>query len=109
MYLFEGKSVEELTKTLYATLPNYVCLETALKHARAIVEGLLERGIETGGVIHAEIKRMWFASRGNKFDGGNRNIRIHVEEGHVDVKIKDPWAETLDYTFLCQDVFLSTS
>ncbi|MEM0341534.1 MAG: hypothetical protein QW387_02190 [Desulfurococcus sp.] len=95
-YLFEGKSVEELVKALYNILPNYIYLETALKQARAIVEGLLEKEVETGRVIHAEIKRMWFANRGNKFDGGNRNIRIHVRENHVVVKIRDPWGGWLE-------------
>ena len=41
--LFDGKSIDELTKEFYNILPNYIYLETALKQAKTIVEGLLER------------------------------------------------------------------
>jgi len=41
--LFDGKSVDELTKEFYNVLPNYVYLETALKQAKTIVDGLLDR------------------------------------------------------------------
>ena len=41
--LFNVKSVDELTKEFYNVLPNYVYLETALKQAKTIVDGLLDR------------------------------------------------------------------
>ncbi|QXJ31046.1 hypothetical protein [Saccharolobus shibatae] len=89
--LFEGRSVEELTKSLYNTLPNYIYLETAITQAKTIVEGLLDR--EKGEIIHAKVKKFWFASRGNKADKGNRNVKFHVEEGHVVVRVRDPWSK----------------
>ena len=46
--LFEGRSVEELTKSLYNVLPNYIYLETALKQAKTIVEGLINKEDEKG-------------------------------------------------------------
>jgi len=91
--LFDGKSIDELTKEFYNILPNYVYLETALKQAKTIVDGLLERENEKGEIIHARIRRFWFASRGNKSDKGNRNIKFHVLEDHVLIKVKDPWGK----------------
>jgi len=91
--LFDGKSIDELTKEFYDILPNYVYLETALKQAKTIVDGLLEREDEKGEIIHAKVKRFWFASRGNKSDKGNRNIKFHVLEDYVSIKVKDPWGK----------------
>jgi len=89
--LFDGKSIDELTKEFYNILPNYIYLETALKLAKTIVDGLLER--EKGKIIHARIRKFWFGSRGNKSDKGNRNVKFHVLEDHVEVKVKDPWGK----------------
>jgi hypothetical protein len=91
--LFDGKSVDELTKEFYNILPNYIYLETALKQAKTIVDGLLEREEEKGKIIHARIRKFWFGSRGNKSDKGNRNVKFHVLEDHVEVKVKDPWGK----------------
>jgi predicted transposase len=91
--LFNGKSVDELTKEFYDVLPNYVYLETALKQAKTIVDGLLEREEEKGEIIHARIRRFWFASRGNRADKGNRNVKFHVFEDHVEIKVKDLWGK----------------
>ncbi|MEJ2775384.1 hypothetical protein WIW90_04000 [Sulfolobaceae archaeon RB850M] len=91
--LFDGKSVDELTKDFYNILPNYVYLETALKQAKIITDGLLEREEERGEIIHARIRKFWFASRGNKSDKGNRNIKFHVLKDHVEIKVKDPWGK----------------
>jgi predicted transposase len=91
--LFDGKSVDELTKEFYNVLPNYVYLETALKQAKTITDGLLEREDEKGEIIHARIRRFWFGSRGNKSDKGNRNIKFHVFQDHVEVRVKDPWGK----------------
>jgi transposase, putative, N-terminal domain len=41
--LLDGESIDELTREFYNVLPNYIYLETALKQAKTIVEGLLER------------------------------------------------------------------
>jgi len=91
--LFDGKSVDELTKEFYNILPNYIYLETALKQARTIVDGLLEREEEKDKILHAKIRKFWFASRGNKSDKGNRNVKFHVLEDHVLIKVKDPWGK----------------
>jgi predicted transposase len=91
--LFDGKSVDELTKEFYNVLPNYIYLETALKQARTITDGLLDREDEKGEIIHARIRRFWFGSRGNKSDKGNRNIKFHVLKDHVEIKVKDPWGK----------------
>jgi predicted transposase len=89
--LFDGKSVDELTKEFYDVLPNYVYLETALKQAKTITDGLLDR--EKDKILHAKIKRFWFGSRGNKSDKGNRNVKFHVFQDHVEVRVKDPWGK----------------
>ena len=91
--LFEGRSAKELTKSLYDVLPNYIYLETAITQAKTIVEGLSEREEEKGEIIHAKVKKFWFASRGNKADKGNRNVKFHVEDAHVLIKVKDPWSK----------------
>jgi predicted transposase len=91
--LFDGKSVDELTKEFYNVLPNYIYLETALKQAKTIVDGLLDREDEKSEIIHARIRRFWFGSRGNKSDKGNRNIKFHVLEDHVLIKVKNPWGK----------------
>jgi transposase, putative, N-terminal domain len=91
--LFDGKSVDELTKEFYNILPNYIYLETALKQARTITDGLLDREDEKGKIRHARIRKFWFGSRGNKSDKGNRNIKFHVLEYHVLIKVKDPWGK----------------
>jgi predicted transposase len=89
--LFDGKSIDELTKEFYNILPNYIYLETALKQAKTIVDGLLDR--EKDKILHAKVKRFWLASRGNKSDKGNRNVKFHVFQDHVEVKVKDPWGK----------------
>jgi predicted transposase len=91
--LFDGKSIDELTKEFYNILPNYIYLETALKQAKTIVDGLLEREEEKDKILHAKIRKFWFASRGNKSDKGNRNVKFHVFQDHVEVKVKDPWGK----------------
>jgi predicted transposase len=90
--LFDGKSVDELTKEFYNILPNYVYLETALKQAKTIVDGLLDREEEKDKILHAKIKRFWFGS-GEKSDKGNRNVKFHVLKDHVEVRVKDPWGK----------------
>jgi len=74
------------TKGLYNILPNYIYLESAYKQAKLVWEGLRE----TGGEI-AHVRKFWIASRGNRFDRGNRNIRLIPQENHFDVLIKYPW------------------
>jgi predicted transposase len=91
--LFDGKSIDELTKEFYNILPNYVYLETALKQAKTIRDGLLDREDEKGEIIRARIRRFWFGSRGNRADKGNRNVKFHVLEDHVEVRVKDPWGK----------------
>jgi hypothetical protein len=50
---------------------------------------LLDR--EKDKILHAKIKRFWLGSRGNKSDKGNRNVKFHVFQDHVEVRVKDPW------------------
>jgi len=89
--LFDGKSIDELTKEFYNILPNYIYIETALKQAKTIVDGLLDR--EKDKILHAKVKRFWLGSRGNKSDKGNRNVKFHVFQDHVEVRVKDPWGK----------------
>jgi len=91
--LLNGKSIDELTREFYNVLPNYIYLETALKQAKTIVDGLLDIEEEKDKILHAKIKKFWLASRGNKSDKGNRNVKFHVFQDHVEVKVKDPWGK----------------
>ena len=89
--LWRGYSHREATKILYDTLPNYVYLETAYKNARAIAENIrfYEENFSKNRVL-ADIRRFWLASRGNKWDKGNRNIKLIPMENHFEVLIKYP-------------------
>ena len=68
---------KEVTKILYNILPNYVYLETAFKNAKAIAENIrfYEESFGKNKVL-ADIRRFWIAIRGNKWDKGNRNIKL---------------------------------
>jgi len=77
---------------LYDMLPNYVYLETAYKNAKAIAENISfyeEHSFKNR--ILADIHRFWLASRGNRYDKGNRNIKLVPRESYVGVLIKYPW------------------
>lgn len=86
---FQGVSTNKATKILQKTLPNYVYTETAYKNSTAIVEGI--KFHENGVRLHAEINKLWIASRGNKYDKGNRNVKLEVKDDHVEVRIKYPY------------------
>lgn len=84
--VLKGVPQVEVCRKLYNILPNYVYLETAYKNAKAIVEGLKE----TSG-SKCEIRRFWVSSRGNRFDYGNRNIKLMPRDGFFEVLIRCPW------------------
>jgi predicted transposase len=90
--LFDGKSVDELTKEFYNILPNYVYLETALKQAKTIVDGLLgrERRIR---FCTLRLRGSGLVVGGNRADKGNRNVKFHVFQDYVEVRVKDPWGK----------------
>ncbi|QIW25329.1 hypothetical protein EWF20_06780 [Sulfolobus sp. S-194] len=79
-----GVSLNEAVKQLYNIIPYAFYAETAYKQALALVEN-------KGSKV--EIKRRWIACRGNKNDKGNRGIKFHVLEDHVEVRVKDPWGK----------------
>ncbi|MGC9112885.1 hypothetical protein [Acidilobus sp.] len=78
-----GVSLNEAVKELYKVIPYASYAETAYKQALALVEN---------GGRKVEIKRRWVACRGNKSDEGNRGIKFHVLEDHVEVRVRDPWS-----------------
>jgi len=79
-----GVSLNEAVKDLYNIIPYAFYAETAYKQALAIVEN-------NGNKV--EIRKKWIACRGNKSDKGNRGIKFHVLDDHVEVKAKDPWGK----------------
>ena len=84
----KGISEKEIIKTIYNYVPNYVYAESILKQAKAIVESLKF----TNGKS-AFINRPYIYSRGNKYDKGNRNIKL-VSTGRVLIKYHDgSWIE----------------
>jgi len=90
--VWRGYSHTEVTKLLYDMLPNYVYLETAYKNAKAIAENINFYEEYSGkNMILANIHRFWLASRGNKYDKGNRNIKLIPRENYFEVLIKYPW------------------
>ncbi len=90
--IWKNYSHKEATKMLYGVLPNYIYLETAYKNARAIIENIkfYEEDIGKDKIL-AYIHRFWIASRGNKWDRGNRNIKLIPMENYFEVLIKYPW------------------
>lgn len=80
----KGVPLSNAVKELYKVIPYAFYVETAYKQALALVEN-------KGNKV--EIKRRWVACRGSKADKGNRGIRFHVLEDHVEVKVKDPWGK----------------
>jgi len=90
--IWGGRTHKEVTKLLYNILPNYVYLETAFKNAKAIAENIrfYEESFGKNKVL-ADIRRFWIASRGNKWDKGNRNIKLIPKDSYFEVLIKYPW------------------
>ncbi len=90
--IWRGCTHKEATKLLYGILPNYVYLETAFKNAKAIAENIrfYEESFGKNKVL-ADIRRFWIASRGNKWDKGNRNIKLIPKDSYFEVLIKYPW------------------
>jgi len=78
----KGVSLNDAVKELYNIIPYAFYAETAYKQALALVNG-----------NKVEIKKRWIACRGNKADNGNRGIKFHVFQDHVEVKVKDPWGK----------------
>jgi predicted transposase len=80
----KGVSLNDAVKELYNIIPYAFYAETAYKQALALVEN-------NGNKV--EIRKRWIACRGNKSDNGNRGIKFHVLEDHVEIKVKDPWGK----------------
>jgi predicted transposase len=80
----KGVSLNDAVKELYKIIPYAFYAETAYKQALALVEN-------NGNKV--EIRKRWIACRGNKSDKGNRGIKFHVLEDHVEVRVKDPWGK----------------
>jgi predicted transposase len=77
-----GVPLNDAVKELYKVIPYAFYAETAYKQASALVKN-------NGNKV--EVKGRWLACRGSKADKGNRGIKLHVLEDHVEVRVKDPW------------------
>jgi len=80
--------MKDATKKLYQILPNYIYLESAYKHAKLIVEGCK---FNNGNPKHVHVKKLFIVSRGNKYDKGNRNVKLIPDKGFFKALIKYPW------------------
>ena len=67
-------------------------LETAYKNAKAIVENIkfFEENSEKNKIL-TDIRRFWIASQGNKWDKGNRNVKLVPRDAYIEILIKYPW------------------
>ena len=72
----KGVSLNNAVKELYKIIPYASYAETAYKQALALVEN-------KGSKV--EIKKRWIVCKGNKSDKGNRGIKFHVFQDHVEV------------------------
>jgi len=86
--IINGASMKDATKKLYTVLPNYIYLESAYKHAELVVEGCR---VNNGNPRHIHVKKLFIISRGNKYDRGNRNVKLIPRDGFFEVLIKYPW------------------
>jgi len=48
-------------------------------------------GLKETSESKCEIKRFWISSRGNRFDHGNRNVKLVPRNGFFEVLIRCPW------------------
>lgn len=80
-------SMKDATKNFHYTLPNYIYLESAYKHAKLIVEGVR---FNNSNPRHIHIKKLFIISRGNKWDRGNRNVKLIPKDEYFEVLIKYP-------------------
>ncbi len=83
-----GSSMKSATKKLYHALPNYIYLESAYKHAKLIVEGTR---FNNGNPRHIHVRKLFIVSRGNKYDKGNRNVKLIPMDSSFEVLVKYPW------------------
>jgi len=88
-YVKQNTNHKTATKKLYDIIPNYMYLETAYKQAKLIWEGLKAN---KGEIAH--IRRFWIASRGERLQKGNRNIKLTPYADFFLVKIRYPWDRT---------------
>mgnify|MGYP001773136858 CR=1 FL=1 len=86
--VMNGSSVKEAAKKLHNILPNYVYLESAYKHAKLIVGG---SRINNGNPKHIHLRRLFIVSQGNKYDRGNRNIKLKPRDNYFETLIRYPW------------------
>ena len=80
--------MKDVTKKLYHVLPNYIYLESAYKHAKLIVEGCR---FNNGSPRHIHVKKLFIISRGNRYDRGNRNVKLVPDDRFYMALIKYPW------------------
>jgi len=90
-HVWAGSKPEEAVRRLYNIIPNYVYLDMAYKQAKLIAESIRRAESETGERILASIERVWVSSRGNRWDGGNRNVKLIPGDRWFTVLIKYPW------------------
>ena len=86
--IVNGASMKDATKKIYHVLPNYIYLESAYKHAKLIVEGCK---FNNSNPRHVHIKKLFITSRGNKYDRGNRNVKLELGNTYFQVLVKYPW------------------
>ena len=77
-----GVPLNDAVKELYKVIPYAFYAETAYKQASALARN-------NGNKV--EVRGRWLACRGSKADKGNRGVKLHVLEYHVEVRVKDPW------------------
>ena len=97
--IISNRGVQEAVKRHHNVLPNYVYLESAYKHAKLIVEGCKRNN---GNPRHVHVRKLFVISRGNRFDKGNRNIKLVPKGKFFEVHIKYPWGNSW---LVCKAVF----
>ena len=80
--------VADAVKNLYNTIPNYVYLESAYKHAKLVVGGARSNN---GNSKHIHVKKLFIVSRGNRYDKGNRNVKLLPMSSYFEVLVRYPW------------------
>jgi len=97
LMLWRNKRRKEIEKRIYEIIPNVLYVESAIKHAKLVVEGAK---VNNAKLPWRRIKHYFLFCRGNKWEKyGNRNIRIvNYKDGLFLIKIKNPFSKDITCT-----------
>ena len=97
LMLWREERRKEIEKRIYRIIPNALYVESAIKHAKLVVEGAK---INNAKLPWRRIKHYFLFCRGNRWEKyGNRNIRIlDYKDDLFLIEIKNPFSKDITCT-----------